>query len=1200
MRRSTSSALLVIRLLFISTIIAFLPATAFAQYGASLEGTVTDKSGAVVVGATVTITDQATGVSHSTVSGEAGFYRITGLPPGSYRVDVQAASFKKSSRSDVQVGSEAASAANVILEGGSASETVTVSGAPPALQTEDATVQGTLSSIAVENLPEIDRDPYELLRLAPGVFGDGARTGNGQSAGFPNGAGGNGGSAGPGGSNTAIFQVENQQPISANGQRVTSNDYLVDGVSVNSLQWGGAAVITPSIESVQEITVLSNDYDASDGRSSGAHIKTVTKAGTNVLHGSGVFLYHDPNFNAFNKFGGAAGSGFTTVRDDDAYRQFAGTAGGPIIRNKLFFFFNYEGLRASNTTFENNWVETPQLDALMLGDRPGTPVATILQQSGLAPRIKQLLTTDCTYWIAASQPCAVVTGGIDIGSPYASYGTYNPSFTGGNPAQFAGGGLDGSPDLEFAQIALPATTVGNQYNIRVDYNAGKNDSFSANTFLTFYNTLAADGAAQGRPSADFGTKDFSPSGFLSWIRTLSPSMLNAARFNFTRYAYNGITSNPQVNFAIPRIEVQGLPLPGGQRIRYGAAQGDDSPGILAQNTYAFSDVVSKLIGNKAFKFGFEYSHEQDNDALIGGARPDQVFQGMWNFANGTPIFEAIEVNPITGAAPVTRGQYYRSSIVGVFVQNDWKLRPNLTVNLGLRWEYYAPPTEADGHLTNFVPANDPTNGLLNGVEVNPSQQWSSSYNKFGPRLGFAWSPMKYDNKIVVRGGFGIAYDRFDDDIFDNTRNNPPFVANYNICCGTEAGAFGSPFVHGQIAFSLGTSNNPLSYPANPVLATGLGSNGLPIFVPGGPYSPPSIYANPTSMPIPYTYLYSLQMQQTLPANWVFTMGYQGSAGHHLSRIKNLAYFYPVQNPSVTNIYSFTPDTNSSFNALTGQLEHRWKHGLSANVLYTWSKSIDQLSAEGPGYPTNQTYPIDDATERGPSDYDATHNFRAYAVWDLPIFRERRDMLGKLVGGWQLNGIYQFHSGFPWTPVASNECTVLGANGCFSPIRPLGYNGGAGDNHETSAFLPPTAGNFPALAGLSPTNVANPYFTLQTTGNAPGFPGIGRNTFRGPRYQDVDLTVAKEFGLPPMKFIGEAAKLQLRMTAYNAFNKLNLAPFTFGSTSTIISSSNCYPFTPPAVNPGCPTSIVPIANPLFGTATSGLSGRVLELQARFSF
>lgn len=1156
--------------LLLLVLISSLPAV--AQYGAGIQGTVQDKSGAVVAGAKVTATDIATGVGHTETTNASGFYKIASLEPGTYRVTVEAAGFKKSSNDGVVVQAELPRGLDMVLETGGAQETVSVSGEVPALQTEDATISGTLSEHAVENLPAIDRDPYELLRLAPGVFGDGARLGNGQSAGFPNGAGANGGSAGPGGSNTAIFQIENQQPISANGMRVTSNDYLIDGVSVNSLQWGGSAVITPSIESVQEITVLSNDYDASDGRSSGAHIKTITKSGTNSLHGGGIFLYHDPNFNAYNSFGGYdEGVGFTpSIRDDDAFRQFAGTLGGPIIKNKLFFFFNYEGLRANDVTFENNWVETPQFDSLLATDRPGTPVATIVSEPGLAPRIKQILPPSCALWSAGT--CVVVGNGVNVGTPDNAYGVYDSS-------NGTGGGLDPTtPDLEFAQIYLPASTQGNQYNIRADYNAGKN-LFAANTFLTFYDTIAADGSAQGRPSADFGTKDFSPSGFLSWVRTINSTTLNEARLNFTRYAYNGITSNPQVNFAIPRVEIQGLPLPGAQRIRYGAAQGDDSPGILAQNTYSFRDVLSKVIGNKAFKFGFEFNREQDNDALIGGARPDQVFQGPWNFANGTPIFESIEVNPLTGGAPTTRGQYYRSSIYGVFVQDDWKVRPNVTVNLGLRWEYYAPPTEAANHLTNFIPGPGPT-GLADGVEVNPGQQWSPNYHDFGPRLGLAWAPTKFQNKTVIRGGFGIAFDRLDDNVFDNTRNNPPYVANYGICCGSAS----SPFVGGQIAFNLGTSNNPESYPPNPVLITPLNSNGLPTILTG--QSPPNIYANPTYMPTPYTYLYSFQIQQLLSHDWVFTMGYQGSAGHHLTRIKNLAEFYPTPNTDVGQVYSFTPDTNSDFNALNAQLERRFRHGLAANVQYTWSKSIDQLSAEGPGFTTNQTYPIDDATERGPSDYDATHNFRAYAVWDLPVFRDRHDLLGKIAGGWELNGIYQFHSGFPWTPVADNICPVIGAT-TLCPIRPIGYNGNAGDDHDTSAFLPPIAGNFPLAAPAAIAGNQNPYFTLQSSGTTPDFPGIGRNTFRGPRYQDLDMTIAKTFGLPSSKLFGENAGLQLRMTAYNVNNKLNLAPFTFGSTSTVVSYSNS-------------SSGVPIANPLFGTAINGLSGRILELQARFSF
>jgi hypothetical protein len=1163
-----------VRALLLSTIFFFLTSSALAQYGASLEGTVTDKSSAVVAGAAVTVTNQATGVSHSTVSDKSGFYRINELPPGTYKVDVGAPSFKKSSKSDVVVNAEQPTPFDITMDTGSASETVTVTGTQEMLQTEDATIQGTLTAKEVENLPEIDRDPYELLRLAPGVFGDGARFGDGRSAGFPNGSGAVSGSAGPGGSNVAIFQIENQQAISANGQRITSNDYMVDGVSVNSLEWGGAAVVTPSIESVQELTVLANDYDSSDGRNSGAHIKTITKGGTNALHGGGLFLYHDPNFNAYNKFNGYQDP---TIRDDDNLRQFAGTLGGPIIKNKLFFFFNYEGARANSTTFQNEYVETPQYDALVLGLRPGTPVATILGQSGLTPRISQVITQSqpCSFFPANT--CVVVGNGVNVGSPIGAYGTYDPTSTFSNGV---GGGLDPTtPDLEWAQIAVPSSTQGNQYNARVDYSQGKN-LFSANTFLTFYNTISADASAQSRPSADYGTKNFSPTGFLSWIRTISPTTLNEARFNFTRYAYNGITANPQVNWAIPRIEIQGLPL--GDRIRYGAAQGDNTPAIAAENTYAFRDVLSKVFGNKALKFGFEYSREQDNDRLIGGARPDQVFQGPWNFANGTPIFEQIEVNPITGDAPIKRPQYFRSANYGVFVQNDWKLRPNLTVNLGLRWEYYAPPTEAKGALTNFVPTSSPTDGLLLGSEINPKEAWNKTFRHFGPRLGFAWSPTKYDSKLVFRGGFGIAFDRFDDNTFNNERNNPPDVASYGICCGTV----NSPFVNGQILFNLGTSNNPLSYPGNPVLATGLGANGLPIPTPGGAYVPPNIYSNPVNMPVPYVYLYSTQMQYSLPKDWVLTVGYQGSAGHHLTRITNLAEFYPVPNPSVNQIFNFVPDTNSSFNALLTQFEHRFHHGVSANIQYTYSKSIDQLSAEGPGFVTNQTYPLDDHTERGPSDYDATHNFRAYAVWDLPVFRARKELMGAVLGGWELNGIYQFHSGYPWTPVADNVCPVLGfINNC--PIRPIGYNGGAGHNYETSAFLPPTPGNFP--------NGGTSYFTLQTCQPSPapcpplspGFPGIGRNTFRGPRYQDIDLSILKNFRLPEMKFVGEGANIQLRLTAYNAFNKLNLAPFSFGSNSTVV--SYC-----------CGSNPLPGANPLFGTATNGLAGRVVELQARFSF
>jgi hypothetical protein len=1155
--------------------------SAYAQFKASLQGTIQDAKGGIVAGAKVKVTDQATGVSHETVASDQGFYRVNELPPGNYTVTVEAVGFKQSISKDLLVEAEQPRGFDVTLEVGAASDQITVSATNEGLQTEDASVATTISRLEIERLPEFGRDPYELIRLAPGVFGDGARTGNGQSSGFPNGPGSVGGTGGPGGSNTAIFQTENQQPISANGQRQTSNDYMADGVSVNSLQWGGAAVITPSIESVQEINVITADYDAADGRSSGAHINTITKSGSNQFHGAGFFQYETPGLNAYNKFNGynTGGKSFNpAVRDNDAFRQFGGNLGGPILKNKLFFFFNYEGLRDNTSTFANQWVDTAQFDAMVLAARPGTPIATILSATGLAPRVAQILPTTCANWAPVNNTpiCQVVPGttgnAVNIGSPGGTYGTYINSFNGGAPGR-VGGGLTSTPEFQFAQISLPNLTKGNQYNIRGDYTRGP-DSFAASTFLTYFNQFSADAAAQGRPMADTNSKRLSPSAFLSWVRSFSPTLTNEARVNFTRFAFNELSANPQINYGIPRIEIQGLPI-SGQRIDFGAAQGDTSPGIFAQNTLAFRDMISKTQRKHALRFGLEISRGQDNDVLFGSSRPDYVFQEPWNFANGTPIFEQINVNPLTGG-PGDAARHYRTSDYGFFFQDDWKFRPNITLNIGFRYEYYGPPTDALGQLENIIPGPGAT-GLQTAKAVTPAHMWNSTLRNLGPRLGFAWSPERFHSKAVVRGGFGIAFDRFDDVSFDNTRNNPPLVANYGICCGTASTEFGSPFVNGQILFSTGASNSPLSYPINPALKTALDpATNLPMILTG--QGAPDVWSNPVHMPTPYIYLYSLQVQYTLPKDWIATIGYQGSSSHKMLRIIDLKYFYPIQNPFINNVFTFTPDTNANFNALNMQIEHHFQHGFLANVVYTYSKSMDQISSEGPGFGTNQTYPIDQRTEWGPSDYNATNYLRVYGLWDLPILRGHNDFAGKVLGGWQLNGTFLFHSGFPWTPVADNACPLVGSQN-ICPIRPLAYAGGAGHSDSNSSFVIPASSNFP--------NASTSYFTLATNlvpGQIP-FPGVGRNTFPGPRYSSFDFSLVKQFGLPRLPLLGENSKMELRLNAYNAFNKLNVAPFTFGSGSTVVSFC-------------CGNAAQP--NPQFGIGTNGLAGRTIALQGRISF
>jgi hypothetical protein len=1168
-----------IRALVLVIFTAFFVSVTQAQFKASIQGTVMDPQGNAVPGAKVTVMNPATAVSRGTVASAEGFYRIGELAPSTYTVTVEAGGFKKYQATGILVQAEQPRGFDVKLDVGGVTEQVTVTAAPESLQTESANVATTFSNEQIERLPQFGRDPYELVRLAPGVFGDGSRTGSGSSVGFANGPGLNGNSGGPGGSSQSIFQTENQQPVSANGQRETSNDYTVDGVSVNSLNWGGAAVLTPNQESVQEITVLSNTYSADDGRNSGAHVKVVSKGGTNRTHGSGFFKYQSPGLNAFNKYSGFnPGSGFAPpVRVDDKFRQFGGSLGGAVVKDKVFYFFSYEGLRNNGTSFDNQYIDSPQLDQALASLFPNTATSTIMSAKGIAPRIAKSLIPTCALWNNDPTQCQVVNGGLDIGSPAVSdangnvlppgstgqplpYGNYVPVFS-TNPR---GNGLDGVPDLQFAQIFIPSRDNGNQYNARVDYVRGKN-AFALSTYLTTFERTAADGGAAARPMADFNSKRFSPTGFLSWTTTISSTMVNEARFNFTRFGFDEVSSNSNLNFGLPRIEIEGMPLPGGARIRFGAPQGGTTPGIFAQNTFSFKDTFSEVVRTHALKYGFDWSHEQNNNNPIGGARPLYVFHTFWNFFTGAPIFEAINVDPRTGAG-AGDARYYRTSYYAGFIQDDWKFRPNLTFNIGLRYDYFSPITEAKGLLTNLVLGTG-TAALSTAVIGFPSQMTDPDRNNFVPRLGFAWSPSRFSSKMVWRGGFGVAHDRIDDVSFINSGQNPPYFASFGFCCGTASNEFGSPFVNGSILYATGSTNSPLSYPANPVLAglidptTNLPKSSAPCCA--------TIWGDPRNMPNPYVYSYSLEMQYALPRNWVTTVGYQGSDSKKLLRIKNLSYFYSPALPGVGGPFFPTPDTTASYNSLNLRTEHRFSRGYQLIFDYRYSKSMDDLSSEGPGFATNQTFPTNLAFERGPSDYDATHFVRVFGLWDLPIARGRNDWIGKVAGGWQINGIFTFHSGFPWTPVSYSNCFTLGGN-FLCPVRPISYNGKAGHDASTSALLPPTAKNFPG------GGVAGGFFSVT---NVPGqipVPGVGRNSFRGPRYSDIDLSIVKQFGLPKMPVFGESSKFEFRANFYNAFNKLNLAPFQFGSASTDVN------------------------NPQFGTAQTGLSGRVIEFQARLSF
>lgn len=1152
-------------------LLLFAVITATAQFKAGIQGTVTDTAGGLVPEAKITLVNTETGKAQETTASNEGFYRLSGLAPAKYKLTVEKAGYKQKVFDNVAINAEAVQGLDVQLEVGDVSATVTVTQeTAQTLETENANVDKAITTQEVRTLPQFGRDPYELARLTPGVFGDAARGSNGSAVFLPN-------VVGPGGSSRSIFQTENAPQISANGQRITSNNYQIDGTSVNSLTNGGAAVITPNQESVKEVRIIANVYSAEYGRNSGAQVLTVSQNGTNNFHGSLFLKNNSPGLNAFNKYGGP---GVPGTRVNQHLSQFGGSVGGPIYlprfgeggrstiggKDRAFFFFSYEGLRSNNSDSVNAFVETAAFRQAVIAGRPGSIAARILGDSGIAPRIVSAIPVTCAFAGYNASNCVQLAGGLDIGRLAGAQGQYI-SF-----GDLSGGGPDGIPDIQFAQLAVPTVSRGNQYNPRIDINLTKNDTVTFSSYISRFHGVGPDPAGRSRPMGDITTTPENLFGMLTWARTISSNKTNEARFNATRWSFDEVASSSNTNFGIPRIEIETLPF---DRIRFGAPQAETTPGIFSENTFEFRDTFRWVRGNQAWSFGGERRWEQEDNDLSGGSRPLFTFAGLFNFANDAPLFYQINADPRTGGLAQSK-RNFRSSTDAVFVQNDWKFRPNLTLNLGLRWEYFATLTEKNGILSNFILG--PAGQEITGGKISVVKSlYPADRNNFAPRLGFAYSPNfgeKYhglfnESKFVLRGGFGIAYNRIPLLEFNNVRGNPPFFARYAICCGTSASDFSTPFNGGQILYALGANNSPFSYPTNPALRLTFNGNGIPNLANGAQVE---IYGAPTKVPTPYVYTYSLEGQYSLPGKLVAEVGYQGSQSRKLVRLVNERFLFP-DTFIFSNILFPTPDTNASYNALIARLTRRFSSGFQFDAIYRFAKSTDVVSYDGPTANTNPTYPLDVRQEVGPSDYDVRHNLVVSGLWELPIFRSRHDAVGSILGGWQVSGILTAHTGFPWTPVTGQCTSTRGPSIC--PTRPLAYSGNVGTSTSNDAFI--TGSNTAicivrdAAGNVDPNR--NNCFSLVP----PGFnlPGIGRNSFRGPRYFDIDMTLAKKFGLSSL--LGEGRFFEIKANFFNIFNLLNLQPFNFNSPSTQIQS----PLT-------------------FGRAERGLAGRVIEFQGRFNF
>ena len=1188
--KSGASHLLARQAVLLGLLVIF-AASLHAQYRTAIQGTVTDPTGAVIPDATVTLTDMATNQTVTHTSDASGVYNFNALPPDHFTLTAEKEGFNKKVLADLQLIPEQPNSVNIEMQIGSTSQSVTVNASTtPALDTETANNGVTLTANQIEHLPAYERDVTQLVQLTPGVIADGARQGSGngfQQPGTQTGASaGGGGNLGP---SSSIFATENGPSANTNGQQFENNGFTVDGISTVSAVWGGATIVTPSEESVDNVRVLSNQYDAENSRFSGAMTEVTTKAGSNQIHGSFFWQFTRPGLNAYQRWNGPSSvvsvdpvTGLPLTpeqrglqRDTNRYNQLGGGVGGPIWKNKVFAFFSIESQNQTFPQTGTSWFTTPQLAALAPA---GSIASTLLNFPGASVLGTVIGSTTCAdAGLVEGVNCRTVSGGLNIGSPLTTpLGTQDLTFVNAQTPGVGGGLPAAGSAASVADIALystsnPTTDNFKQYYGRVDANITRQDLLT----FTLYWVPSSITQFNGGLGYDLFNHDQTNNAFaLIWNHTFSPTFLNEARANAAGWRWNELDSNPQAPFGLPQDQLASSGTSGTQIGSINLSRlGPGFPSHLNQWTYTYKDVATKIIHSHTVKMGGDLTRLYYLNAPIN--IPNYTFFNLWSLLNDAPEAEGGSFQATTGIPGGFRNDN-REHIWGLFVQDDWKMRPGLTINAGLRYNYFGPLTDKNSNMgvLRFGAGTD----YLTGITITSGiRAWKAQTLNFGPEMGFNWNPLMFGARFVVRGGYGLNYN--EEQIANANANdfNPPGT---NSVPGSSTGPTN---INPNILYAASSSpTDPFGFPPNPNTITTFNSAGLPTA------GAANLNALPGTMPTQYYHHYSLQIEFGMPWAMVASVGYQGSSGKHLmfnydSNALGVLMGAPL-NPLVNSINTFGSNGFSMNNAMILVLKHQFSHSFSAEGQYTWAHSSDTNS--GPYF--RSPYLFDPHFAYGRSDFDVRNYFKLFGVWQPVFFHANSNMLEKMAGGWTLSGIMTLHSGFGWTPVfnvGSNQLYCSLCNYGFQNIRP-DFNGGAGNSTSNDAFK--TGSNF-SNPGAINTGTGNNmfsdnYFTVPdisaSFANLPGevalppAPGnVGRNSFPGPGYRDVDFTFGKAFGLPNGRIIGEHAQIEIKANMFNAFNLLNINPSTI---STNIANSN------------------------LGQAGSALGARVVDFQARFSF
>lgn len=1055
--------------------ILFICPSAWPQVaGATLSGTVTDNTGAVIAKAVITLKSAATAVERTAETDSAGIYSMPNITAGTYQMSASASGFKTQLQNGIVLDVGATRLINISLQVGNVSQTVQVTGEIAGVQLANATISGEVNAIAVRDLPLNGRDWTQLATLQVGVNALRAQASTNSSSNRGNRGFGN--------------------ELSDAGHSPYENNYRLNGISINDYSNGSPGSVLGvqlGVDAIQEFSVLTKNYSAEYGRTSGAVINAITKSGTNSFHGSAYWFLRDEDLDSRNYFD-------SRVIPPFHRNNFGASGGGPIQKDKTFLFANYEGIRQD----------------LGLSFHDTVPTA--------AARAGNLCSVPTTGTCSPSQ--------ITVNSLVAPYLPLWP---------LPNGGLvpNGNGDVGFFNASGQAPGSEDYVTAKVDHIFSAKDSIAASWFM--------DNASTSQPDALLigihGVTTEREFGSIEATHIFNPLILNTIRLGFNRTvghietpisAINPL-GNDQSLGSIPGSNSPILSVPGLTLMQ--GALGDPTFTSRVQNSYQAYDDAFITRGAHSLRFGFSAEHLQLNAlGLIKDGR--FTFPSLQGFLLNQPT-SAITGDPsfsLPGSQPGESGQL--QTIYGVYIQDGWQLRSNLTVSLGLRYE---PTTNITENHGGFGLNLDFFSG---GMTLHVPRLWETNptLKNFDPRVGFAWDPFG-TGKTAVRGAFGI-YDTLPLTWqYLTTSTNPPFLWSNAI---------------GGLA--------PGSFP----------TGALQAFTTPSALASRFVQRNPGRS---YSMNWNLDVQRQLTSSLTASLGYTGSHSLHLDWVQgdqnmvlptltSAGYLWPFPvgsgtrlNPSVGALSSVFYDADSTYEDLEAQLTKSMSHGVQLKGAYTWGKCIDNSSSRIANDTflnslANMMY-FNKAMRRGLCDFQITQSFVLNYVWQVPTPRFGGAAVEHILGGWELSGITSASTGTPFSlliagdPLGQKNSTpsdfpdrMRGTAGCSNPINP----GNPLNYLKLNCFTPPTApASFASLCKPAAASVAAliPNTCMNLFGNN------GRNTLIGPGLLDFDFSVFKNNYIPR---ISETFNIQFRVEAFNIFNRANFqAPI---DNSTIFSQT----------------------------------------------